>query len=463
MKTIIRFFLISLCLCMSNAYAMTEMVDNDLSNITGQALFNMSKESDSTQGLDFYKLSIDGELSLNTNIKNIQLGCGGINGEGKCDIDISQLSLGCITNASGGCITLPTNITGQPTGKDSNNAISNQAALKDFILTNPFFQFAIKGGSQASTREVVGVRVGADHAEGPMSIGSMNSFSGYLSGKNNLYVDAQQNIAVTCKKGTTPCSDSDASKFSTNFTAGGKNYSEASGYLGVKNGSVLDVLGLLTVDYKDQTIDTKAAQRLNLGVIGKGNRINQVKIQDLVLGGLVDEVVENLTINQICAGHNAGECSALATPGIAGALLPLLKPGIKIYMKQETIKGLGLTLPAKNSGETDANYSTRLTNILNDYELPYNLSNVHQLDIDSSLFGIALTSLSDGIRFPGFANDAKATQGWSMYLEDAFTINIKQNLTTLFSNMVQTGLAKQGNITMLEPAYRNCFGNLKFC
>ena len=79
------------------------------------------------------------------------------------------------------------------------------------------------------------------------------------------------------------------------------------------------------------------------------------------------------------------------------------------------------------------------------------------------MFGIALTSLGNGIRFPGFAEDAKATKGWSMYLEDAFTININQPLTTLMSNIVQTGLAAQGNITMLEQPYRNCYGSMKFC
>lgn len=468
MKTIIGFFLMSFWLCISNAHAMTEMADRDLSEVTGQALFNMSKESDATQKLDFYKLSIDGELSLNANIKNLQLGCGGINNGTKgagCDIDISELSFGCIAGVSGHCITLP-GVAGQPLGKDANNALDNQKELRDFILTNPFFQFAIKGGDQASTREVVGVRVGAEHAEGPMSVGSMNSFSGYMTGINNLYIEAQKNIAVTCDGNGPNCSPSDASKFTNDFIIDGKNYTKANGYLGVKNGTVLGLDLLVTeisVEYKDQTIDTKAAERLGLKISASGNRLNQVNINGLILGNLVDEVVDGLTINQMCAGHDANKCSAIGTADIGNLLLPLLKTGIKIYMKQETIKGLDLNLPTQNSGETDANYSTRLTNILNNYVLPYNLNNVHQIDVNSSLFGIALTSLTNGIRFPGFAADAKATQGWSMYLEDAFTINIKQNLTTLMSNMVQNGNAAAGNITMLEPAYRNCFGNLKFC
>ncbi len=132
---------------------MTAMDDQALSEVDGQALLNLVKESDTGQGLDFYKLAISAELSLNTNIKRLQLGCGGDNGADGCDIDISNLSFGCVANASGTCITLPTTVAGQPKGIDYNNDISNQNQLKDFVLTNPFFQFAIQGGTQASTRQ----------------------------------------------------------------------------------------------------------------------------------------------------------------------------------------------------------------------------------------------------------------------------------------------------------------------
>ena len=212
----------------SMVHAMSSLNDESLSEVTGQALFTLSKETDAGQGLDFFKLGLQAELSLNTNIKSLQLGCGGENGAGGCDVDISNLSFGCVANASGSCITLPA-VAGQPTGIDSNNAISNQAALKDFVLTNPFFQFAIKGGSQASTREVVGVRVGAEKAVGPMSVGTLNSFSGYLTGKTNLTMLGEQDVAATCKLGT-GCSASEASKFQ-----------DASAFLGLKIASVLDL------------------------------------------------------------------------------------------------------------------------------------------------------------------------------------------------------------------------------
>lgn len=464
-KTILGSIIASTFSLSTMTYAMTSLDDAALSNVTGQALFSLSKVSDSSQGLDFFILGFDAELSLNTNIKSLQLGCGGDNGNGGCDIDISQLSFGCVTNASGTCITL-TGAAGQPTGTDNNNAVSNQAALKDFVLTNPFYQFAIKGGSQASTRQIVGVRVGAEKAEGPMSIGSMNSFSGYLTGKTNLNILAQTNIAVTCKAGTAGCSTDNQSKYSTDFVGNYglwpfndyKQQYAADGYLGVNDEEIVN-LGLIAVRYRDLTVNTAAASK-SANVTANGTRLTQVKILNLGLGDIVNEVVEGLAINQLCAGDPGGRCNVLGTAQVAGTLMPLLKTGIKNYMKQQTLIGLGQAVPTKGALETADNYGTKLTTLLNNYQLPYNLNNVHQLDVNSDKFGIALTSLAS-IQYPGY--DSAVGKGWSMYLQDAFTLNITDSLTNLMSNMVQNGNAAAGNITTLAPAYRNCFGSSRFC
>lgn len=439
------------------SYAMTSLDDQSLSDVTGQALFTLTKETDSTQSLDFFKLGFQAELALNANIKSLQLGCGGDNGAGKCDIDISDLSFGCVTNASGTCITLP-GVAGQPTGADFNNAESNQAGLKDFVLTNPFFQFAIKGGSNAATRQVVGIRLGADKAEGPMSIGNLASYSGYLTGKTNLNIQAQTNIGVTCQGGTAACT-SGAAKYSGTAYGMPSGGTLATGYLGVKDEEILNLL-IVKVRYQDMTIDTKAASS-SANVTAKGTRLTQVGISNLLLGKTVDDVVAGLTINQICATPAIGSgCDIITGPQVANSLMPVLKTGIQIYMKQQTLIGLGLAVPTQGALELDSTYSGKLTTLLNNYILPYNLNNVHQLDVNSNLFGIALTAL-DSIKYPGYADTVG--KGWSMYLQDAFTLNINDSLTNLMSNMVQNGKAAAGNITTLAPAYRNCFGSLKFC
>lgn len=442
------------------SYAMTSLDDESLSDITGQSLFSLVKETDSTQNLDFFKLGFQAELSLNANIKSLQLGCGGDNGAGKCDIDISELSFGCVTNASGTCITLPATIPGQPTGAYSDPDESKQAGLKDFVLTNPFFQFAIKGGSNAATRQVVGIRLGADKAEGPMSIGNLTSYSGYLTGKTNLNIQAQTNIGVTCQGGTTDCT-AGAAKYSGTAYGMPSGGTVATAYLGVKDEEILN-LGIVKVRYKDMTIDTKAASS-SANVTAKGTRLTQVGISNLLLGKTVDDVVNGLTINQICATpfYGGSGCDILTGPQLANSLMPVLKTGIQIYMKQQALLGLDQAVPTQGTFETDSTYSGKLTTLLNNYVLPYNLNNVHQLDINSNLFGIALTSLSEGIKYPGYADSVG--KGWSMYLQDAFTLNINDSLTTLMSNIVQNGNAKAGNITTLAPAYRNCFGSLKFC
>lgn len=146
--------------------------DGELAEVSGQALFNLSylapgeaKDKSGTlitgsqnSGVGFYKLGLEGVLELNTNIRKLQLGCGGVNGAGVCDIDIDNLSLsGC---GSSGC----------------SNATSRADRVgSDAKLTNPFLQLAIKNPNNPATREMVGFRLSAEMAEGLLTIGTENS------------------------------------------------------------------------------------------------------------------------------------------------------------------------------------------------------------------------------------------------------------------------------------------------
>ncbi|MFH4122381.1 hypothetical protein WAI71_21990, partial [Acinetobacter baumannii] len=80
----------------------------------------------------------------NANIKKLQLGCGGVNGAGACDIDIDYLSL------SGGTV-------------DSTSA---KRAASSAVITNPFLEFAVKNPNSASTREIQGFRLSAKSLSG---------------------------------------------------------------------------------------------------------------------------------------------------------------------------------------------------------------------------------------------------------------------------------------------------------
>lgn len=399
--------------------------DDEMSQVEGQALLSLVRQEQ--DGLSFFKLGMEAEVALNANMKSLQLGCGGTNSSaagkgGMCDIDMSNVSFGCVTNSSGVCITLPATLANQPTGIDSNNAISNQSNLKDFVLTNPFFQFAVKNADSPATREVMGIRVGSEKAVGPLSIGDLNSFSGYLTGKANLKMLGQTDVS--------PVRYADA------------RYQDASAFLGLDNAQILGIPLIAYVDYRDLTVNYNTVSRNNLNVAVVGNRVTQAQIQGIQLGGVVDEIMNSLVVERSCIRIFGLICGGSLGTALANGLMPVLKGGVGNYIKDQLAGGLGTT---------SAN--------LNNYVMPYNLKNVHQIDVNSNTFGIALSK--QGIKYPGYAQAVPT--GWSMYLQDAFTLNIEDKVSSLVSNIASSSNARDGNVTFLEPAYRNCYGSLKFC
>jgi hypothetical protein len=177
MKKISYLAIAMLSVMSANVYAavdsgLTVLNDQELASETGQALFNLqylaptdTGSNSATNGnVGFYKLGMEAEVALNTNIKKLQLGCGGANGAGACDIDIDNFSLSGLSDTREGRVQ------------------------SDAVLTNPFIQLAIKNPGTASTRELVGVRLSAEQIVGMLTFGTensdtpngINSLSGYL-------------------------------------------------------------------------------------------------------------------------------------------------------------------------------------------------------------------------------------------------------------------------------------------
>ena len=171
----------------SASYAATlqVMTDEQLSDTTGQALMSLSyiaptdtanlesKRAGGDKNIGFYKLGLEAELELNANIKKLQLGCGGVNGAGSCDIDMDNISLSGLKldNAS------------NPLQMTREERVGSSAKL-----TNPFIEFAIKNPNVASTREIIGLRLGSEYAQALLTIGQndgtingINSLSGYMN------------------------------------------------------------------------------------------------------------------------------------------------------------------------------------------------------------------------------------------------------------------------------------------
>lgn len=170
-----QFLILSLGgICLNFSYAspstLQGLTDNEMSAITGQALVSLSyispaditnleaKRSNGDKSIGFYRLGIESKIEINANIKRLQLGCGGVNGAGACDIDIENFSLSGASTAT-------------------QDTAANRAARvqSDAIMNNPFIEFAIKNPNSASTRSIEGFRLSAESVIGMLTFGSENS------------------------------------------------------------------------------------------------------------------------------------------------------------------------------------------------------------------------------------------------------------------------------------------------
>lgn len=135
-----------------HAAQLVSLEDNELGDVTAQALF----VSDVVAGIGgsnhtFYRMGMDVNLELNANIDKFALGCGGVNNRlvaAACDIDMDYVRLmGRSGSAPGTAVT------------------------SNFRLTRPYIEVAIKNDGNAALREVIGIKIGAQEADGFFGIG----------------------------------------------------------------------------------------------------------------------------------------------------------------------------------------------------------------------------------------------------------------------------------------------------
>lgn len=410
------FLMIAIGVISTSVTAMIELDDTEMSDVTGQALMQMEKEI--ANGFTFYRAGLDAVLEINTNIEKLQLGCGGINGSG-CDIDANNFALGCLADASGNC----TSVT------------ANQTQMKDLIITRPYFQFAIRNDDSRTNREVVGIRLGGENVNGPMSIGDFRSFSGYLSATANFTMQAQgsnssDDIAVTCGTNVGPagCPGAGGSPGYNDFGLQGPIRS-----LGLDNGCACLVL---CAKYEQLTVKFGQVERLNRPVLLAGNRQTQAFVSGANLSSAVEELADSLEVVR----------SSGLPADLINLIMPAIQGQVENNIKQQLADGFGIPV-----------------NQLETYQIPYNISNLHSVDINTPLFGLSFQK--ENVQYPGYA--AAAPRGWSMYLPNAFTLNVSEP-TTVFVNNIVSGAAAAGNIVTLPipgngAVYDNCWGNAKFC
>lgn len=405
------------------------MSESELQDIHGQALFVSNRIEGTgsiatgTDDVSFYRAGLDATLTLNANIKNLELGRTGPGNQ--VDIWAENMAFGCTADALGNCV---------------DSSVATQ--LRDFILERPYFEFAIRNDDTKTQREVVGIRVGAESAEGPLSVGNFRVFSGYLDATANITLLAQgtnstNDIAITCGPSTGPCPGT--------LGGDGRNafgLNEPLRSLGLDNASAC-LAGAICAEFKDITVGFGQVSRPGLPVIAQGKR----QTQALILNSNFNSAVNQLT----------GDISIIRSDSLPAGLIdlvfPLIEGQAQDKIKDQLYTNLGLAAVGGAWNNTGAQQA-----ILENYAIPYNVSNLHRVNVNSPLFGLSFQK--EDLRFPGYVQDVP--EGWGFYLPDAFTLNVAQP-TTVFVSNIASGQAVAGNIVRLDPVYDNCWGAAQFC
>ena len=377
---------------------MVELSDTDMSNEVGQALLGMSYTAPSATGTGatttdygYYKVGLEAKMELNLNIRSLQLGCGGRNGPGACDIDIENLSLS--GPADGKVSSGVSADNGTPTWSVSR---PNTSA----VLTNPFVEFAIKNPNSASMREVVGFRFSAEDILGYMSAGTVNdkgsnnlssggginSFSGYI-GVANTPVTSKTSEAIFGSK------------------ADQAIYAKISA-LG-NNRTVHANINLMTPGAPGYTApDNSNANIITSPVTGQkmwGIRVPEITVnfnfpQTAVTGNRMSQlnlVVRDVPIARIPIGRDSGGISMVLDEDVLG-----LVGAATFFMGANNASGTYASCAATYS---PANCSY-ITNLKANVTVKQNFNLVHNLPISS---GGYLSLQKEALRWPGSASAFK--------------------------------------------------------
>jgi hypothetical protein len=421
---------------------MEAMDDTDLSVVEGQAFFQTDKLvgtgsiATGTTGITFYKVGLDAQLDLNMNIKELELG------RTSTGVDIwgRDVAFGC------------TATTGTPGTCVSETGAGTATQLRPFILKRPYLQFAIANDQTAASREIVGIRLGAENVSGPLSFGQLLSFSGYLNATANFTMQGQNNMAATCgpNAGPTYCKGTGNHATGVNYM----NYNAPDQSLGLNNfeacGGVWPII--LCDEARNLLVGYGSASQNGAKVTASGSRLTQALINDVNLDALVNEI--------IYAGADGVAMSVDASNGVSETLLDIfigqIRPQAETNIKNQLSTGLKIGVAGELPG------CAALTSC----DIPYNLGNMHQVTVNSSNFGLSFQK--QALAYPGYTNvNATPTSqtvpvGWAMYLPNAFTLNVVRPASQ-FTYRILQGDAYNGNIISLPPVYDNCWGPATFC
>lgn len=192
----------------STGRAMEAVSDEELAGITGQqALFwsdliAPSGAAGSPTDFTFYRSGLNVDMAMNLNIDRLQLGCGGTNENliaNACDLDLDYVRfMGRNGDAPGDPVT------------------------SDFVVRRPYVEFAVRNADSKTRRDIVGMKIGFETADGMLGIGRL-----YGNGQVNLEhggtcdtAAGNGNAALACHSGINRISGNLNLELSANILAG---------------------------------------------------------------------------------------------------------------------------------------------------------------------------------------------------------------------------------------------------
>lgn len=374
----------SLALCVlllvCPAYAMEELGDEQLSQVSGQALLQMGKTEE--DALTFYKAGLDAVVDLNLNIEKLQLGCGGINGPG-CDIDIDHLSL------SGDCATRP----------DCSAS-----------LVRPFFEFAIKNDNSKTLREISGVRFSSEQAFGLLTAGTENSgtpnginvLSGYMVAQSGQG-DCQTYTGCVNGYARTAPAYYDATAYPLNARL------QALGLGGAAEVRFTTTSGGFWLPAVDESDITDNLYFEAPALVVNGSRLSSVSLND---GEPVDIFYPRLQLNE-----NYTPATGDYTPG---ATNPLQTQGGPLNATVTSCDWLACFVAWTGRNFSNVRMFGTAEGIRIKTTFDQGLGYIHKIGIDGSPFSLSFQK--EAVKWPGAVADDISQAGWWMSFSQPVTI-----------------------------------------
>ena len=438
-------------LCLNSAYAsdtLHTLSDTEMSATTGQALMSLSYISPKDtanleanriggdKNIGFYKLGLEAELEINANIKKLQLGCGGVNGAGACDIDVDNISLSGLGNSA--------------TSNTASEADRNARASSSAVLTNPFIQFAVKNPDKASLREVVGLNLSAEKAVGLITFGTENLKDAQNNGTPNGINSLSGYLKVSPQSGKATINPITITQAQTGVLLSGKACS----------GPYVGNCGIVQTTYTTTGYDLTLTPAGQATLALPAQEITGKRITSAVLKA-------STTVNGIGISGNLAANTGLGIPlsGTTSGTLNNLKVDVTIneslglfHKASLNGTGVGLSLQAQDIQWTSG-ASVARTGWWLEFSDPIDIGDI----TPNKNVDIAMATIQDALSGP--VNDYLAAN-WvycGVFATSCLAGNIGLGTVTLPNTAAPVPM-NMANLSLKNQDFTpNCYGTLKFC